>query len=862
MRVGGRGPIPCERMIVGSNPGWQEAKRGRAFVGKTGQELERLLDVNGLPPLRDWYATNLYKEFFDSDHVYTVADLERDEPELEEELVAVRPSLVVTLGRDATRWFLGDVDMEGVHGIAWSADGRIVFPCYHPAAGLRNSDLACYVVSDFQQLGASRRGAIPARALYDDPYPSPRYEEITDEGQLDAALRALRAGTALAIDTEGFPHAGWSLQFSYQPGTGFLIRASRSDLIGRFVGRVRRVRPRLVFHAALADFNIGRGVGVDFVTLAAECGGFDDTAVMAYLLQLEPRGLKEGALRHCGMRMSSYTDLMGSVESDLAREYLTWLWENEHYEHEARQREILAAKQAAGSRATKLPSIPKTDLYKAVERCLRSDHPAQLWRDQSEDIRVAGERQLGPLPSASLDYVDAERAITYGCRDADATVRLFPEYLRRAKDLDLDAVYQLELGTYPLIDRMQRIGLKPDLDRFAALSVRLAGELESLRGRLADSTGEPAFNANSGDQVAAYLFGVLGLESVKATSSGRESTNDKILEALEREHPEYPAIGDIRQYRELFKLKSTFVDAIPDYVNRWPFDGRVHATFRTTTVVTGRLSASDPNVLAQPEHGRFAKDFKRGWVADEGHVLAQWDESQIELRVLAHLSQDAALLRAYVNGADLHGQLAARIFGGRSEQYAEGPERLAAKAINFGIPMGMGPKGLAIELRKNGVDADETTAQQWLDETLSLYQGVRAYMQARIAEAQTHGFVRCLSGRIRYIGGINSYDERVREEAERFAFSTPIQEGAQWQMKQAEAYVWDTVLPDFWRRGIYCEPLLQVHDALKLEVQRGHEQALHTAMTHAMTVVPQGLSVPLAVKGSYGENFAETQPFA
>jgi len=287
-------------------------------------------------------------------------------------------------------------------------------------------------------------------------------------------------------------------------------------------------------------------------------------------------------------------------------------------------------------------------------------------------------------------------------------------------------------------------------------------------------------------------------------------------------------------------------------------------------VVTGRLAASDPNVLAQPEHGQFAPYFKSGWIAEDGHSICAWDESQIELRGLAHLSQDPVLLAVYrgelrnPDGSliDLHAKLAQRIFGGNVEQYMHKcAGRLAAKAINFGIPMGMQCKGLSVELRKNGVEADEETAQQWLDETLGLYTGVKRYMDERIAEARRSGFVRCLSGRIRYIGGIRSHNERIRAEAERFAFSTPIQESATFIMKQAEIIVWNEVLPYFWKRGEWVEPILQVHDCLKMECQTGLEQELNTAMVKAMTQVPKSFSVPLAVEGEYGPNMCDMNPF-
>jgi len=469
--------------------------------------------------------------------------------------------------------------------------------------------------------------------------------------------------------------------------------------------------------------------------------------------------------------------------------------------------------------------------------------------------------KLGEMPLASLSDVPFDEALTYACRDADATCRLKPRLWERIEAMGLEDVYRLELSTYHLIDRMMMIGIKPDLERFSTFSQRLEGEITGIQSRLDTAAGTPDFNANSHPQVRALLFDTYGLPEAKRTPGGEASTNDIILEALEKEYGvTYPAIPLIRDYRETYKLKNTFVDRIPDFVNRYPHDGRVHATFRTTRVVTGRLAASDPNLLALPEHGDLAYLFKYGWVAGTGHVLGAWDESQIELRVLAHLSKDSVLLAAYRDGLDLHAALAVRIFGGTEADHKKGTGRLAAKAINFGIPMGMQAQGLCLQLRKNGlIDVDEDDAQKWLDETVGLYTGVAKYKDLRIAEARRNGFVRCLSSRVRYIGGIHSWDRAVKAESERFAFSTPIQEGAQWIMKQAEAHLW-VELRRLWKRGYWVEPLMQVHDALKLEMEEGLQDHMNTVMRHCMIdAVEHNLCVPLEVKGEYGKNFAPTE---
>lgn len=875
------GPIPCEFAVVGEGPGFFEDRTGYAFAGKTGEELNRHLDGVNLPSRDDVFCTNLYRRYRGKNYVWQAADLEEGEPLLIAELNECQPKVIIPLGRHATRWFLGDVDMDDVRSLPWLlgdhkllptlAPNTVVFPIVHPAAGMHNSEMAPYVVTGFQALGQYLDGELEPRRLYDDPLAGKEhYEEITTIGRLNEITHSWKPTTNVSIDTEGWPGNPWSLQFATDPGVAYLIRRTSPSVLSAFAACLRRVRPRLTFHSALHDLGMGRALGVDFDGLT-----FDDTMVQAYLLQIEPQGLKPLCTRLCNMKMQSYDEVLGESGQRKAIEYLTWLWDLEQADYEQRcEDEFIRltttpyldkkGKLKPGRKLKIHPKLPKSPLHKATGRCLQSKDARKLWHDQVEDIQVAGYRRLGGMPESTLDYVAVEDAVRYGCRDADGTTRVRGELSPRIDALGLRPVYELELGTYPLIDRMHRIGIKPDLDHFANLSLRLETEIDSIRGRLIDATGDEAFNANSGDQVADYLFDRLMLEGMKKTSGGRYSTNDKILEALEKEHGlEYPVISDIRAYRETYKLKHTFVDRLPDFVKRWPFDGRIHAAFRTTRVVTGRLAASDPNLLAMPKHGKFARDFRRGWVPEDGHLLCEWDLSQIELRVLAHLSQDRVLLEAFRTGKDLHAGLAQRIFGGSLEDHKKGTTRLAAKAINFGIPMGMTAVGLSVELRKNGVEADEDDAQKWLDETMALYTGVPIYQDQKAAEAARNGYVRCLSGRIRYIGGIRSREERIREEAKRFSFSTPIQEGAQWLMKMAEKSVYEDILVPYWRQGRWVEPLIQVHDALTLECEADYDLAydLNAKMTAVMTRAPKGFSVPIETSGDYGYNWSDMEAF-
>ncbi len=896
-RIVGEGPIPSPYMVIREHVGRgspkhppHEARSGRAFSGKVGRELERFLDGVRLPDIREMYLTSWIKEWCGPDRDYQPADYERDLPLLLDEIREAQPTLILTLGREVTRFFLGDVDMETCHGIPWllpiDSPARelfafpasvVVFPAYNPAAGFRNPEISAQSAYDFAQLEGVISETLTPRILYDDPIADPVYEEIFDKEVLDEVM--LNA-TVISTDSEGYAWAPWSVQITTRDGHAYVLRYKHGELIKHFGEWVNVCCDQytFIFHNSLHDLAVLRAIGVDTRTLK-----FHDTMVMAYNLQLEPQGLKPLCARHCNMKMMHFDEVMGDASFRLAVDWLLSSLENEDETYAERCQEAFVkatttpyidkrGKTKAGRKLRVVPKLPKSDVHKSIERCLRSKTPRKLWDDQVIDRHVESEPRYGAMWEATLDHIPLPRAIHYAGRDSDGTHRLYPRLVERLEASDLMPVYLADLATIPLIDRMQQIGIRPDLGHFRSLSGDLDLEIAAIRTRLVSRilasgvhAGAADFNPNSTSHVGELLYERFGVDVLKRTPGGDPSTNDKILEALEKDiHLDRVVrniVADVREYREVYKLKHTFVDKIPEFVNRWPFDGRIHSTFRITRVVSGRLAASDPNLLALPKHGKFAHRFRQGFVGSDDTVIASWDLSQIELRVLAHLSQDPVLLHAFRSGIDLHATLAERIFGVKPKDQDKSKHRLPAKAVNFGIPMGMTNIGLCLELRKNGVDINEDDAQRWLDETQKLYAQVPVYQQQKIAEALRYGFVTDLRGRRRYIGGIRSWDEGTRSEAERFAFSTPIQAGAQEIMKEAEAYVYQEVLLPRWRRGDRVEPLVQIHDDLVLEAETRIVAELDQEMVFAMTQVPaHWLSVPIETSGDAGANWGDQEP--
>lgn len=415
MRIHGTGPIPNALMIMADYPGRKEHELGVSLVGKTGDEVTRRLNGDRLPRRSDWYITTLIKEWR-PENEYPASDVVRDEPELLEEIADVKPSVIVTLGRTSARWCLGDVALDEVNALPWYAtrpelgNETVVVPLYNPAAGFRSPEVQSQVDYGFAQLALYFDGVLTPRHLFEDSYPSPTYLEIADSKW----IASLQGVTTIYIDTEGYPDCIWSLQFCVTPGTAYMIRSTDTKTMRAFFDWLTTERPRVVYHGSLHDFSIMRSLMTQLnvpVTLLYDIE-FEDTQIMNYVLQLEPLGLKPSCVRHCGMSMKSYEEVLGNAQLIHATDYLVRLFDAEHAEWSARcQREFrrikntpLRDKQGAVRRTkdgavrthkiSKVPQLPKSAVHKAAERVLRSTRPFELWQEQTEDIRVAAYNRM------------------------------------------------------------------------------------------------------------------------------------------------------------------------------------------------------------------------------------------------------------------------------------------------------------------------------------------------------------------------------------------------------------------------------------------------------------------------------------
>ncbi|MCL2102623.1 MAG: DNA polymerase I [Syntrophorhabdaceae bacterium] len=441
---------------------------------------------------------------------------------------------------------------------------------------------------------------------------------------------------------------------------------------------------------------------------------------------------------------------------------------------------------------------------------------------------------------ASLSMAKGESGEDHAADFSAAMLELGVVLEKMLREARLLGVFNgLDMPLLPVIHRMERCGIRIDTQIFKDLSKEIAADIEVIRQKVAQVAG-PEFNIGSPRQLSSLLFEKLGLPPVKKTKTGY-STDVDVLEQLKGRH-EIPAL--VLEYRTLAKMLSTYVDVLPNMIDSR--DGRIHSTFHQTQTATGRLSSSDPNMQNIPIRTELGKRIRSGFVADPGNVLIGADYSQIELRLLAHITGDDELIRRFNNGDDIHAATASAVFG-VMPLFVTPEQRRRAKVINFGILYGMSPFGLSREL---GIGVRE--AKEYIEQYFRQYPKVRDYIELVKESAREQGYVSTTMGRRRILKDIDSRNRILREAAERIAMNTPIQGSAADLIKQAMIMV-DRELRE---KGMEARLILQVHDELIVEApEREADEAsrvLATAMEGAAT-----LAVPLTVSVNRGKNWGE-----
>jgi DNA polymerase I len=435
--------------------------------------------------------------------------------------------------------------------------------------------------------------------------------------------------------------------------------------------------------------------------------------------------------------------------------------------------------------------------------------------------------------------IPVEKVADYSCEDADFTFRLF-EKLKEKLEQDklLSLCNDLEFPLIRVLSEMELTGIKLDTKFLSNLSEELELTINNLTTEIYKHAGEQ-FNVNSTQQLGKILFEKLKLRTVRKTKTGF-STDVGVLESIKHEHP---VIENLLEYRQLQKLKSTYVDALPLLIN--PNTKKLHTSYNQTVALTGRLSSSDPNLQNIPIRTEMGSRMRRAFIpSDKQMVILSADYSQIELRIMAHISGDAGLIEAFKNGEDIHSTTAAKVFGVKHEDITKDMRR-KAKEVNFGIIYGIGAYGLATRLEIKQIEAKEI-----IDTYFKRFPKVNQYIFDTIAQAKKDGYVSTLLGRRRYLPDINSRNQNIRGNAERQAINMPIQGTAADMIKLAMIRINPKL------KNKKSKMLLQVHDELVFEIDKIQElKAKNMIVEEMKNALP--LCVPIEVEVGVGKNWLE-----
>jgi DNA polymerase I len=451
-----------------------------------------------------------------------------------------------------------------------------------------------------------------------------------------------------------------------------------------------------------------------------------------------------------------------------------------------------------------------------------------------EDVAGKGAKQIG------FEQVRVEDATRYSAEDADITLRLHRTlWPRLAATVTLRKVFEgIEMPLVPVLLDIEHDGVLIDTGMLKQQSAEITQSLRKLELRAHELAGNP-FNLDSPKQLQAVLFDKMQLPVVRKTPGGQPSTAEDVLEELAADF-ELPKV--ILEYRSLNKLKSTYTDKLPAQVN--PKTGRVHTSYHQAVAATGRLSSTDPNLQNIPVRTAEGRRIRQAFIAPKGSKILAADYSQIELRIMAHLSGDAGLLAAFEKGMDIHRATAAEVFGVTPDKVSD-EQRRSAKAINFGLIYGMSAYGLAKQL---GIE--RAAAQTYVDLYFARYPGVKAFMDRTRESAREQGYVETVFGRRLYLPDIRARNAQIRQYAERTAINAPMQGTAADIIKLAMVNVHSWLKES----GMQARMIMQVHDELVFEVQKDAAESLKRQVTRLMAGAAQ-LKVPLVVEVGVGSNW-------
>jgi len=860
-------------MLVGEAPGREEFMQGEPFVGKSGEEQEWYLQRRGRSA-SDWYRTNVVKEYREGNPDPTKSQVDEWTSVLEDEVWEEEPELIVAVGRFAARWFLGDeVDMDLVHGIPHFAGAfdpqlssrggpmnAIVLPVYHPAAGFYDNDMKAVIDWDYGQvcdvLEKIERGeSVGVRA---DAYEGKeQYEDVSGEALMFAALGA--NPEVVAIDTEGTPNNPWSIQVSWVEGGSYVLRHDRADFQAGIdaLQHVINSGALTVMHNALYDIEMCEAMGLDLSRARIW-----DTMYAAYLMRLEPQGLKPLAWRWCGMKMmGSYRDVVRGAAAEAQVKFLEsvaarkWDRPDPRVIRENNGVSRIYQPQAAHVRAKKIINDYRVSLVDESKPVV--DLEAR-WKAMDDEIAVQIENEpgFGAFPLPTLSDVSLDEAVLYSARDSDATLRLYYRLRDQLAVRGLTRTMDLGMTTLPIFEEMQRTGMPASRKAFEELFEECEGEVDRLGARLSlEFYGGKPFNPMSRRDVT-HLLMVRGLEGELETPTGAMSTSKKSIEHLRYEDP---AVALVFDWREAQHVRDSFCKPILAKIPKGADYCSVRCSIKTTRTATRRLASTDPNLLAIPVRKDLGRKVRGCFRCEPGWKLGAWDLSQIEMRYLAHESEDELLCELFNEGRDVHTETAARIFNVPLDEVDKMTQRLPAKNAGFGIVYGIAGPGLMTQLRMLGLtDWAEEGCEGLIRGWLNVYSGVKRYIRRSQDELADTGVVVDYWGMPRYVPGIWSPDHKMQGEAARIAVSHKVQGGAQGMIQNSMAWLKPRI-EKMREGGAKVKWCLQIHDEIVLKFEEGLWGVLNGLVLEALTEHHgRGeMLVPILAEGAVADSWGE-----
>jgi len=611
---------------------------------------------------------------------------------------------------------------------------------------------------------------------------------------------------------------------------------------------------------------------------------YGDTMLMLFNLQIEPQGLKSAAYRHLGLKMREFDEVVRPHFNRVAIDWLERAVELEYPKAEpiavadySKRKNRIYKPQPAGRRVKNIVASYRKDQAKIAAGHIL-EKPVKLekrWADIGEtNLKEIGgsekldftdkyhaqvESKMGSdFPDFSIFCVPHEEAVAYSGTDASATALVEKAIAPLIKAKDLTRVYEMDRRCLPFVDRMQEKGMRVDVPKL----YEFESELEVLRARslkkVQGIVGDKWFNPGSPDQVARWLYTLHGLPIMTYTDTGRGSTSDGALQMLRGYHAQDPDVAEfltgIQDYREADKYLGTFVRPIFSYLKRDEVgDWRLHPNFRVTRVLSGRLSSTEPNVLALPAKTMLGRKIRACFIPRIGYIFIDCDLSQIELRTMADHSRDRMMREAFQLEKDLHTMTATVIFQLEKIE-KDSPERYYAKIVNFAVMYGISARSLLEQFYKSNVfQFKEKDCERFIREWFELYSGVTRYLEKLWGQAAKDGYVRDMWGRICYVPNLRVIDKHLKEAAQRLTGNFPIQSGAHGLVKRAEIRVYDYIEENGMRDEVW--PVLQMHDELLIEARKEWQEEIKSVVGAAMTADQSRFCVPIKAEAKVGESW-------